>query len=83
MPRGQRQEVTGIVVNARPNLRRVDFDRLKAILTNCVRHGPREENRRGAADFRSHLQGRVAHAAMVNPERAQKLQSLFRQIAWD
>jgi hypothetical protein len=83
MPRGQRQEVTGVVVNTKPNLRRADFDRLKAILTNCIRNGPREENRRGAGDFRSHLQGRIAHAAMLNPKRGAKLRSLFRQIAWD
>ena len=38
--RGRRQRVTGVVVNEKPNVTRGEFDRLKAILTNCVRSGP-------------------------------------------
>jgi hypothetical protein len=83
MPQGQRQEVTGVVVNARPNLRRDAYDRLKATLTNCARRGPTNENRDGIADFRAHLAGRIAHAAMLNPARGAKLRELFQRIAWD
>ena len=61
---------------------RDDYDRLKAILCNCVRHGPHEQNRAGVADFRAHLAGRVAHAARLNPERGRRLMRLFEQIAW-
>lgn len=80
--RAARQALTGIVVNARPNLARGEFDRLKATLYNCVRHGPSSQNRAGVADFRAHLQGRLAHARWINPDRAERLQRLWRQIDW-
>jgi retron-type reverse transcriptase len=82
MGRGGRQSVTGVVVNLRPNVPRIEFDRLKAILTNCVRHGPASQNRANHPDFRAHLAGRVSHAAMVNPARGRKLWALFDRIAW-
>ncbi|MBA4062406.1 MAG: RNA-directed DNA polymerase [Isosphaera sp.] len=82
MTRAGRQTVTGVVVNARPNLPRAEFDRLKATLTNCVRHGPGGQNRGGHADFRAHLAGRVAHLAAVHPGRGRKVWALFDRIAW-
>ena len=78
----QRQTVTGVVVNEKPNVSRVDFDRLKAILTNCLRHGPLMQNRNHVDDFYHHLQGRIAHVAMLNPSRGQKLNELFLRIDW-
>jgi hypothetical protein len=82
MPRSRRQLLTGVVVNERPNVRREEYDRLKAILTNCVRHGPETQNRGGERDFRSHLAGRIAHVASLNWERGKKLQEIFRRIEW-
>lgn len=83
MHRSHRQLLTGIVVNAKPNVRRPDFDRLKAILTNCARHGPNSQNRDRLKDFRAHLEGRVAHVASLNPLRAAKLQALLAAIEWN
>ena len=80
--RGERQTVTGVIVNTRPNFPRAEFDLLKAILTNCVRHGPANQNRRGRTDFRAYLAGKVAHAAAINPGRGRKLWELFDRIAW-
>ncbi len=37
--------VTGIVVNRKLNIRRRQYDRLKAVLHNCVQHGPSSQNR--------------------------------------
>jgi hypothetical protein len=71
------------VVNERPNLTRTDYDRLKATLHNCVKHGPAAQNRDGHADFRAHLAGRVAYAAWLNPARGRRLRELFERIAWD
>lgn len=82
-PRAGRQTVTGVVVNQRPNVPRADFDRLKAILTNCARHGPATQNRDRHPDFRAHLAGRVAHVATVNPLRGRKLWVLFDRIKWE
>lgn len=78
----QRQAVCGIVVNARPNLPRDEFDRLKAMLHRCVVDGPATQNRDGHADWRAHLQGRVAWAAQLNAVKAEKLKSLLDRIDW-
>jgi hypothetical protein len=82
MRQGVCQQLCGIVVNERPNIRRQVYDELKAILTNCVRRGPHEQNRAEHPDFRSHLQGRIAHMQMVNPQRGEKLRRLFEKISW-
>ncbi|MFM8582253.1 MAG: reverse transcriptase domain-containing protein [Planctomycetaceae bacterium] len=78
----QRQQVTGVVVNAKINCCRRDFDLLKAILTNCLRHGPSGQNRSGHAHFNSHLRGRIAHIARLNPRRGRQLLTLYQQIDW-
>jgi len=83
MHRSHRQRLTGIVVNEKPNIPREDFDRLKAVLTNCVRHGPESQNRDGALDFRAHLAGRIAYVASLNPGRGAKLLALHRKVDWD
>jgi hypothetical protein len=82
MRRGVRQHAAGIVINQAINLPRDEYDQLKAILNNCVRFGPHGQNRAGAADFRAHLAGRVAHAVRLNPERGRRLMQRFEQIAW-
>jgi hypothetical protein len=82
MRQSLRQQLAGVVVNARPNLRRGVYDLLKATLHNCVRHGPEAQNRAGHADFRRHLHGRIAHVKMLHPERGAKLQALFNRIVW-
>jgi hypothetical protein len=82
MRQGVRQRVAGVVINQKPNVAREDYDQLKAILHNCVRHGPAGQNRSGVADFRAHLAGRVAHVASVNSERGERLARLLNQVAW-
>src|SRR5262249_38739262 len=59
MRQGVRQHLTGLVANQHMNVMRTDFDRLKATLTNCLRHGPDSQNRNAHPHFRSHLEGRV------------------------
>ena len=82
MRQGVRQQLVGIVVNAHLNFRRAEFDRLKAILHNCVLHGPATQNRADHADFRSHLLGRIAHVTMLNEARGRKLRDAFNRINW-
>jgi len=81
-PASQRQSACGVVVNTRTNLPRDEFDRLKAVLHNCVRLGPASQNREGRADWRAHLQGRIGWAARLNPAKAERLQRLFARIDW-
>jgi hypothetical protein len=82
MPRSTRQRIIGIVVNEHCNIGRAEFDTLKAILHNCVRAGPTDQNRAGVPDFRSHLAGRIAWVEQINPHRGAKLRVLFERIAW-
>ncbi len=82
MPAQQRQTVTGIVVNTHLNVARNDFDALKALLHNCVRHGAAGQNRDAVANFSAHLDGRVGWIEQLNPQRGAKLRRLYKQIAW-
>lgn len=80
--RGAQQRVTGLVVNDELNVPRADFDRLKAILHNCLKQGPASQNRANHPNFAAHLQGRIAFIASVNPTKAARLQQMFQRIRW-
>jgi hypothetical protein len=82
MRRGVRQYLAGVVVNEHINVVRADFDRLKAMLTNCVRHGPESQNREGHTAFRLHLEGRVGFVEMLNPAKGLRLRKILDQIRW-
>lgn len=79
---GRRQAVCNVVVNRTPNLPRDQFDRLKAMLHQCVVQGPSTQNRDGVAHWREHLRGRVAWAMQVNAGKAVRLQRLLDAIDW-
>lgn len=78
----QRQTVTGVVVNERLNIARSHFDELKAILHNCVQHGPASQNRTAHSNFQEHLRGRIAHVLQLNRTRGSKLLETFQKIDW-
>lgn len=82
MRKGRQQRVTGVVVNEKTNVSRRDYDTLKAILHNCIKHGPAGQNRENLPDFREHLRGRIAHISHIGPERGRKLMRMFEQIRW-
>lgn len=82
MRRGTSQKLAGLIVNEKVNVSRAEFDALKALLTNCARKGPVSQNRAGVADFRAHLNGRVAFLESVHPERGAKLRKIFETIDW-
>ena len=89
MPASVRQELAGVVVNAKTNGRREDFDTLKAILTNCRRRsicrGSASPNRENPCRLRNHLLGRIAHWTRLQPERRTKLPRITavrRRIEW-
>jgi hypothetical protein len=79
---GVRQTVCGLVVDERPNLPRAEYDRLKAVLHQCVRDGPSSQDREGHADWPSVLRGRVAWAQQVNPAKGARLAALLARIDW-
>ena len=80
---GVRQRLAGLVVNKRVNIARDEFDRLRALLTNCVRLGPVSQNREGVVGFREHLRGRVGFVESVNEARGAKLRGIFERIVWE
>jgi RNA-directed DNA polymerase len=82
MRQGVCQRLAGLAANQRVNIVRVDFDRLKAILANCVRHGPHSQNREHHPQFRAHLEGRVSFVESINPDKAKRLRELFDRIRW-
>lgn len=82
MRQSVRQHLAGLVVNQSVNVARPDFDRLKAILTNCMHYGPSNQNRDGHADFRAHLEGRISYVGSINPSKGQRLRTIAAQIRW-
>lgn len=78
----QRMSVTGVVVNQHANVSREEFDRLKAILHNCIKHGPQSQNREQCDNFSLHLRGRIAHVKQLNSQRGEKLLELYGKINW-
>ncbi len=82
MRQGVRQHLAGIVANEHMNVRRSDFDHLKAILTNCIRLGPESQNREAHPRFRAHLEGRVGFVEMINSAKGKRLRKIFEQVQW-
>jgi RNA-directed DNA polymerase len=82
MRQSVRQHLAGLVTNQRLNIRRADFDLLKAILTNCIRHGPEGQNREAHPHFRQHLDGRVGFIESIHPARGKRLRAMFERIQW-
>ncbi len=79
---GQKQHAAGLVLNEKPNIDRREFDRIKAILTNCARHGPASQNIAGYPDFAAHLRGKLAWVEFINPVKGAKLRALYGRIDW-
>jgi RNA-directed DNA polymerase len=82
MRQGVRQHLAGLTTNQRVNVKRADYDHLKAVLTNCVRHGPESQNRQRHPRFRAHIEGRVSFVEMINPEKGSRLRAIFDRIQW-
>lgn len=79
---GAKQHAAGLVLNEKPNIDRREFDRLKAILTNCARHGPASQNRKKHPDFAAHLAGKLAWVRFIHPGKGAKLREIFELIDW-
>jgi RNA-directed DNA polymerase len=82
MRQGVRQYLAGLVANQRINVVRTDFDRLKAILHNCIQHGPESQNREHHANFRAHVEGRVGFVESIYPGKGKRLRQMLEQIRW-
>lgn len=81
MGTGRRQEVTGVVVNAKPSVSRDELRTLRAILHNAKRTGLEKQNRGNIPNFEAHLRGRIAYIRMVDQARGQALLQAFEQVS--
>ena len=79
---GERQQVTGVVVNERLGVPREYHDQLRAVLHDAARNGPAAANRHGHPDFRAHLEGRVGWVESLNPGRGRRLRSQLDAVVW-
>ena len=77
MPAHRRQSVTGITVNRKTNLRRSDFDRLKATIHHLK---TKSDPRRNDIRFLTRLSGQIAWAEALNPMRGHKLRTSFNAV---
>lgn len=79
-PASGRQVVTGLVVNARTNTPREEFDRLKATLHHMA---DPSDPRRSDSAFLSSLAGRIGWVEQVNPGRGARLRRALAALALD
>lgn len=77
-----RQELAGVVVNARAQAPRGEFDELRALLHNAARHGARSQNRDDHSDFRAHVYGRIAWVGQGNDARRERLLEMADRVQW-
>lgn len=80
--RSERQIVTGVVVNERPNVTRRQYDQLRAVLHEARTRGPAAANREGHPDFRAHLTGRVEWVTSLNHGRGRRLLDDLAAVDW-
>ncbi len=76
-----RQQVTGVVVNEKPNISRNELRRFRAILHRVWQNGPEAENRDGHPRFWEFIQGYAAWIRMVRPDLEGKLAVQLARIA--
>ena len=76
--KGNRKEVTGIVVNEKLNVRKKWLNSLRGELYRYQKFGlPQGEE--GDAIY-NQLQGKIAYLHMVNPQKAEKFNHIFRKL---
>lgn len=76
---GQRQRITGVVVNSRPNLARIEFDRLKAEVHAWCQGRPRLASGEDREQALQALRGRLAWLRQLNPARGERLLQKLRE----
>lgn len=96
MRQGSRQQVTGVVVNEKPNLPRHKLRKLQAVIHNCLTKDLEAQRIRWALTekglqdpegfdmeaFRRSLWGRVSLARMVNPRAGAQLLETLKRVEW-
>lgn len=80
-PYWNRQKVLGVVVNEKPNIPRLKYMRIKALIHNCMVHGFRSQFERAkkesAGALVSHIRGMISYFKTVDNHKAEKLKAKF------
>jgi retron-type reverse transcriptase len=78
--RSRRQDVTGVVVNSRPNVSRQELKRFRAALYQIEKDGPVGKRWGHSPDVIASIQGFANFVYMVNPDKGVELQRRVRSI---
>lgn len=78
--RSQHQEVTGVVVNAKPNVDRETLKRFRATLHHIEKDGPQGKHWGTGANVLAAIEGFASFVAMVNPEKGEKFLNQVQRI---
>lgn len=79
--RSRQQEVTGVVVNSRPNVSRRELKRFRATLYQIEKDGPAGKRWGRSPDVIASLHGYANFVYMVNPGKGAELQRRVRTVA--
>jgi RNA-directed DNA polymerase len=79
--RSRQQEVTGVVVNCKPNISRRELKRFRATLYQIEKDGPAGKRWGRSPDVIASLQGYANFVYMVNPGKGSELQQRVRAVA--
>jgi RNA-directed DNA polymerase len=78
--RSRQQEVTGIVVNRRPNISKDTLKRFRATLYQIEKDGPQGKRWGHGADVIASIQGFANYVYMVNPEKGAEFKAQVKSI---
>lgn len=80
-PYWNRQKVLGVVVNEKPNIPRLEYMRVKAMIHNCLMHGFESQitkaKKETAGMLVSHIRGKLSFFKQIDKHKADKLKRKF------
>jgi hypothetical protein len=79
--RSRQQDVTGVIVNSKPNVSRPELKRFRAALYQIEKDGLAGKRWGHSRDVTASIQGFANFVHMVNPEKGLELQQRVRSIA--
>lgn len=78
--RSRQQEVTGVVVNSRPNVAKEELKRFRAVLFQIEKDGPEGKRWGQSRDVLASMLGFANFVFMVNPEKGVELRARVRAL---
>lgn len=80
-PYWRQQRILGIVVNEKTNIPRLEYNRLRCLIHNCLTHGFESQHKRAgqpsAGLLKSHIKGKLSYLHQIDPVRIERLTEKF------